>query len=115
MAVLDRVRRIITERDGGKCLHCGVTENLQIHHRRNKGLGSSKLLDTFQNLILVCAAYNYAMEADADVARDAREFGHKLQSWRDISDPVFDQSELTWYKLTEDGGRVKTEAPSYLI
>ena len=115
MAISDRTRRIVMDRDKGKCLHCGVTENLQIQHRRNKGIGGSKLLDGFQNLIVVCAAYNYAMEADADVARDAREFGHKLQSWRDITDPVFDQSELTWYKLTEDGDRVKTEAPSYLI
>jgi len=114
MTVSDRVRRQIEARDS-HCWHCGTQQNLQIHHRRNRGFGSSKLLDTPQNLIRVCAAYNYAMEADANTAADAREFGHKLQSWRDISDPVFDQSELTWYKLTEDGDRVKTEAPSYLI
>lgn len=114
MTVSDRVRKQIERRDS-HCWHCGTTEGLQVHHRRSKGFGGSKLLDLPQNLIRVCAAYNYAMEADADVARDAREFGHKLQSWRDISDPVFDQSELTWYKLTEDGGRVKVNAPSYLI
>ena len=114
MAVSDRVRRQIEARDS-HCWHCGTQQNLQIHHRRNRGFGSSKLLDTPQNLIRVCAAYNYAMEANANTAADAREFGHKLQSWRDITDPVFDQSELTWYKLTEDGDRVKTEAPSYLI
>ena len=114
MAVSDRVRKQIEARDS-HCWHCGTQQNLQIHHRRNRGFGSSKLLDTPQNLIRVCSAYNFAMEADANTAADAREFGHKLQSWRDISDPVFDQSELTWYKLTEDGDRVKTEAPSYLI
>ena len=91
MAVSDRVRRQIEARDS-HCWHCGTQQNLQIHHRRNRGFGSSKLLDTPQNLIRVCAAYNYAMEANANTAADAREFGHKLQSWRDITDPVFDQS-----------------------
>jgi hypothetical protein len=115
MAISDRIRKIVLERDGSRCYHCGTSENLQIHHRRSKGFGGSKLLDLYQNLITVCAAYNYAMEADADTAAEAREYGHKLQSWRDISDPVFDTPNLTWYKLTEDGDRVKTEAPSYLI
>ena len=112
--ISDRIRRLVTERDH-HCLHCGTNEGLQVHHRKNRGQGGSKLLDRLDNLILVCAAYNYAMEADPDAARDAREFGHKLQSWQDFSNPVFDQSELTWYKLTEDGGRVKVNAPSYLI
>ena len=114
MAVSDRVRKQVEARDG-HCYHCGTTQGLQLQHRKNKKMGSSKLLDIPQNLIQVCAAYNYAMEADAVVAAEAREFGHKLESWRDISDPVFDRSELTWYKLTEDGGRVKVNAPSYLI
>lgn len=115
MAISDRTRRIVTERDGGKCWHCGTTQNIQVHHRRNKGLGSSKLLDTFQNLIVVCAAYNYAMESDAVVARDAREFGHKLSNWNEFSDPVFDQFDLSWWILTEDGSKIRTEAPTYLI
>ena len=113
--VNDRIRKKVLERDNHRCYHCGTSEGLQIHHRRSKGFGGSKLLDLYQNLIAVCAAYNYAMEADADTAAEAREYGHKLQSWRDISDPVFDTPNLTWYKLTEDGDRVKTEAPSYLI
>jgi hypothetical protein len=78
-------------------------------------MGGSKLIDTPQNLIRVCQNYNLLMESDPETATEAREYGHKLQSWRDISDPVFDTPNLTWYKLTEDGDRVKTEAPSYLI
>ena len=114
MTVSDRVRKQVERRDS-HCYHCGATDNLVIHHRRNRGMGGSKYLDTPQNLIRVCESYNLLMESDPDTATDAREFGHKLQTWRDISDPVFDRSELTWYKLTEDGDRVKTEAPSYLI
>jgi hypothetical protein len=78
-------------------------------------MGGSKLIDTPQNLIRVCQNYNLLMESDPQTAAEAREYGHKLQSWRDISDPVFDTPNLTWYKLTEDGDRVATEAPSYLI
>ena len=112
--VNDRVRKQIEKRDPA-CWHCGTTQDLVLHHRRNRGMGGSKLIDTPQNLIRVCQNYNLLMELDPQTAAEAMEYGHKLQSWRDISDPVFDTPNLTWYKLTEDGDRVKTEAPSYLI
>jgi hypothetical protein len=112
--VSDRVRKQVEKRDSA-CWHCGQTEDLVIHHRRNRGMGGSKLIDTVQNLIRVYNDYNSKMESDPETAAEAREFGHKLQSWREMSDPVFDTPNLTWYKLTEDGDRVKTEAPSYLI
>lgn len=114
MAVSDRVRRQVEKRDPA-CYHCGATEGLILHHRRNRGMGGSKLIDTPQNLIRVCQAYNSLMESDSIVAAEAREFGHKLQSWRDVTDPVFDSPNLIWYTLTEAGERVRTQAPGYLI
>ena len=112
--ISDRIKRLVFARDS-HCYHCGSTEGLQVHHRKNRGQGGSKILDRLDNLILVCAAYNFAMEADPDAARDARDFGHKLQSWQDFSNPVFDRIGLTWYKLTEDGRKEKVLAPDYLI
>ena len=55
------------------------------------------------------------MESDAAVAVEARDFGHKLASWDDFSHPVFDQAELTWWTLTDDGSKIRTDAPNYLI
>jgi hypothetical protein len=114
MAICEYIRKKIRERDF-YCYHCGATEALEVHHRKGRKMGSSKLLDRLDNLILVCSKYNFEMEADANVAAEAREFGHKLASWEDFSSPVFDAPHLTWYKLSEDGSKVETQPPSYLI
>ena len=81
----------------------------------NRGSGGRPSLDRIDNLLLVCAGYNGLMESDAATAMQARDFGHKLASWDDFSHPVFDQTELTWWTLTEDGSKIRTDAPSYLI
>jgi hypothetical protein len=68
-----------------------------------------------QNVILVCAEYNGAMESDADVAMRARDLGHKLSKFMSPSAPVFDAFSHKWYVLDEKGGKFETEPPSYLI
>lgn len=85
------------------------------HHRANRGMGGRKSLDRIDNLMLVCAEYNGLMESDAGIAMQARDFGHKLQSWNLFSDPVFDQFDMSWWILTEDGSKIPTQAPTYLI
>ena len=85
------------------------------HHRANRGIGGSRVLDGLQNLILVCAAYNGAMESDADVAMQARDYGHKLSKFMSPVAPVFDVWARKWYVLDEKGGKFQTEPPSYLI
>lgn len=81
----------------------------------NRGSGGRPSLDRIDNLLLVCASYNGLMESDAEVAHDAREFGHKLASWQDFSNPVFDQFDLSWWELTPDGLKNRVNAPDYLI
>lgn len=78
-------------------------------------MGSYKALDTLQNVIMVCADYNSRMESDAVVAEYARELGHKLSKFMSPTAAVFDNVLKKWFYLDEKGGKVQTEAPSYLI
>jgi hypothetical protein len=103
MAITAKLRKLIEARDP-YCYHCGETNDLQIHHRRNRGMGGSKLLDTPDNLMRVCAAWNYGMEADPSVASRARTWNHKLSQWEQHNLPVFDVAGYWWY-LQPDGTR----------
>ncbi len=45
------LRRLILERDGWRCQHCGCSKNLDVHHiRRRSALGD----DAETNLITLC-------------------------------------------------------------
>lgn len=108
--LLDKLRK----RDK-MCWDCGEINDLIPHHRKNRKMGGSKLLDRLDNLLLVCADYNGLMESDARTASQARDFGHKLASWDDFSNPVFDKINLLWYVLDDKGNKTEVEAPQYLI
>ena len=105
-------RELVNERDL-YCWHCGTTEGLQTHHRRNRGMGGSKILDTPDNLIRVCAAYNFAMESDSRVANQARDRGHKLGQWGSFDTPILDVTRGIWFILTSDGRKVQGEPIHY--
>jgi hypothetical protein len=107
MALSLKIRKLIEGRDD-HCYHCGQTEELQIHHRRNKGIGGSKLLDTPDNLMRVCAAWNYGMESDPRVASQARAWNHKLPIWEKENLPVFDRAGGWWY-LQPDGTKERSD------
>jgi hypothetical protein len=55
------------------------------------------------------------MESDSATANQARDFGHKLASWQDFSEAVFDTPNRTWYILTSKGEKLETEPPQHLI
>ncbi len=96
------IRKLVLERDP-YCFHCGESNDLVVHHRRNRGHGGSKLLDKPEWLMAVCARYNGEMESVSSVAESARRSGHKLRSWEASSLPVFDVVTLLWYVLKTDG------------
>ena len=108
MAITVKLRKLILMRDD-HCWHCGVEEDLVPHHRINRGMGGSKLLDTLDNLMMVCGLYNGAMESDVAVARQARAWNHKLPVWEDTGRPVFDAPGFGWWRLLPDGTRVRVE------
>jgi len=78
-------------------------------------MGSSKVLDTLQNVIMVCSRYNGDMESDVAVANQARDLGHKLSKFSAPSALLFDNYLKKWFALDEKGNKFETEPPSYLI
>jgi hypothetical protein len=96
------------------CWHCGETNDLVPHHRRNKGMGGSKIANTYDNLMMVCALYNGAMESDWEVARYARAWGRKIASWDALNKPVFDTVAWAWYVLDSDGGKREIDVKDYV-
>ena len=105
MALSRKSLTLLRARDA-HCWHCGATVDLVPHHRKNRGMGGSKLLDGLDNLMLVCAFWNGEMESTSADAAAARGWGHKLSAWEATNRPVFDIPTSTWYTLLEDGTRV---------
>ena len=105
MALSRKSLTLLRARDA-HCWHCGATDDLIPHHRKNRGMGGSKLLDGLDNLMLVCVFWNGEMESTSADAAAARGWGHKLSAWEATNRPVFDIPTSTWYTLLEDGTRV---------
>jgi len=105
MAIPKKVLKLVQARDP-HCVHCGIEDDLVPHHRINRGMGGSKLLDTPDNLLMVCARYNGEMESDHRVQANARGWGHKLSTWQTLDTPVFDNITFQWWILAPDGTRV---------
>ena len=114
MTITDRTRRILKMRDA-YCWHCGHDDELVIHHRRNRGMGGSRMLDHYTNLILVCSDWNLDMESVHKQATIAKDWGHKLASWDDFSKPVFDNISGFWYRLEDDGTKSLVDPPETMF
>lgn len=110
--VLKRVREVHDH-----CPHCGETSVLQMHHRKNRGMGGrpKNSLDRFDNFLRVCAWLNLQMESNPEVAAEAREMGWKLGNWDGFEMPYYDKVFSKWFRLTEDGRKIETTPPMYLI
>jgi len=113
MAIPKKLVKLVFERDQA-CWHCGTDDDTLVpHHRVSRGLGGSKLLDTPDNLILVCSRYNGEMESNQTVASAARGWGHKLSHWEPLDKPVFDCAGFAWYVLDSKGGKEQIDVREY--
>ncbi|MEU5181225.1 hypothetical protein AB0G49_14345 [Streptomyces longwoodensis] len=74
----DTVRQLVHTRDGGRCVRCDSPSNLTIHHRVNRGMGSSReeSINQPQNLLLVCTVCNSWFE---DHPRESYGHGWKVR------------------------------------
>lgn len=108
MPITKRTADLLKKRDP-YCLHCGEVNDLVIHHRINRGMGGSKLLDNIENLLRVCKEVNFLMESDAEVAAQARWYGWKLSRFNKQPEPVFDTVAGLWFTLTEGGDKIAAE------
>lgn len=84
---------MVLERDWERCAKCGISNNLQVHHRRPRGKGGTLLRWVNQpaNLITLCLTCHADVESHREQAKDmgyiipqgiaqAREV--KLWTWR---------------------------------
>ena len=108
MAIPKKVLKLVQDRDP-HCYHCGATEDLVPHHRINRGMGGSKLLDTPDNLMMVCAFYNGDMESVSASAQQARAWGHKMAVWERTERPLYDVAGGWWFMLPH-GNRVRMQS-----
>ena len=76
-----KTRAIITLRAGGVCERCGLSGNLQFHHRRPRAMGGSRRRDTNQpaNGVLVCVRCHCWIEGYREAAL---ETGWLVRQWR---------------------------------
>jgi hypothetical protein len=64
------------------------------------GAGTASKRNRSSNLIVLCSAFNTAIESDPDAAQEARVRGWKLESWQDpLFEPVWDSVHKLWIML----------------
>lgn len=91
----------------GHCYHCGITDQTLVpQHRRNRGMGGSRMRSEPSNVIVVCALSNGLFEASETASRAAQRYGWKLRAGQDPKDtPVFDAWSGVWYLLDDQFGK----------
>ena len=109
MTVPTGTRRLVFQRDGDECVHCGTTEGLTLQHRINRQMGGSKLRDGPENLVVLCAHANWRLESSAAFADLGRVMGWKLRSWEDPETIPVRYASGDFYYLNDRGTRILAE------
>ena len=106
MSVPAKTRRLVFERDGHECVHCGTTEGLTIQHRANRQMGGSKHRDGPENLVTLCWQSNTRLEADSAFADLGRLYGWKLRSWETPAETPVLYGDGRYYFLSDRFTRI---------
>lgn len=66
------VRAIVWHRGEGRCVLCGCSRGEQIHHRRPRGIGGTRLdwINQPANLVLLCQSCHQHIETNRTVFRE---------------------------------------------
>jgi hypothetical protein len=94
------------DRDGG-CVHCGELDAVAPHHRRNRGMGGSKILDRPSNIIVLCSVLNGLLESDSKWAARAVEYGWKLRAGSQPDETAVFYPTLSCWVMLDDLFHVK--------
>ena len=86
MAISQKLRKSIFDRDNNKCVACHSSNSLTIQHRVSKGMGGSSKFDSPAFLITMCLSCNIELESDAIKAETGRANGWKLS--RNANPPI---------------------------
>ena len=109
MSVPTSTRRLVFQRDGDECVHCGTTEGLTIQHRAGRGMGGSKTLDGPENLVVMCALSNQRLESSAAFADLGRTMGWKIRRSEDPTTIPVRYASGDFYYLNNRGTRILAE------
>lgn len=107
----DEVKALVLMRSDGRREACGErTGDLQYHHRRARGMGSTRRPDTntASNCLLVCLLDHAEIESHRAISYDR---GHLVRSMQSpIAIPVLYRGK--WVLLDDDGYTYPVPAPA---
>ena len=109
MTVPASTRRLVFQRDGDECVHCGTTEGLTLQHRASRGMGGSKTLDGPENLVVMCGQSNARLESSAAFADLGRTMGWKIRRSEDPTTIPVRYASGDFYYLNNRGTRILAE------
>jgi 5-methylcytosine-specific restriction endonuclease McrA len=109
-AVQEAARRLVHERDQGRCCMCGIhitDGNGAVHHRTPKGMGGSALLESAANLVTLCGRGNKDLHHGKVHGNPqwARNHGWTVSRHLDPAEIPVDMWD-GWWLLCPDGTRL---------
>lgn len=103
---------LLLERDGGRCLHCGLEgDTLVPGHRYGRGAGGSRTRNVPSNIVSQCSRFNGLIEQSNQAGTYARAWagmlGLRLSHGRKpATEPVWDMWRQQWRLLDDQWGWV---------